>query len=148
MKQMTMVELLKRVQLFSGLGDDELQQVVSICHEVNINPNTVFIEQNTTGSEMYIIAEGTVDVFIHGLNNSRSLVILGQGQVVGEMALIDQGYRSASVRSTKNGAHLFKIERDTFQSLCNDNTLIGFVVMRNMALDLAFKLRHRNLAEL
>ncbi len=145
---MTMVDLLKRVQLFSGLNEPDLQQVVDICEEIQIQPQTTFIEQNTTGSQMYIIAEGTVDVYINGLNNSRSLVILGQGQVVGEMALIDQGYRSASVRSTKNGARLFKIERDTFQSLCNDNTYIGFVVMRNMALDLAFKLRHRNLAEL
>ena len=145
---MLMIDLLKRVQLFSGLEDDDLIQVVNICEKVDIPPQSVFIEQNTTGSEMYIIAEGTVDVFINGLNNSRSLVILGQGQVVGEMALIDQGYRSASVRSTKNGAKLFKMERDTFQALCNDQTRIGFVVMRNMSLDLAFKLRHRNLAEL
>lgn len=145
---MLIVDLLKRVQLFTGLADEDLQQVVAICTEVEVPPQTVFIEQNTTGSAMYIIAEGSVDVFINGLNNSRSLVLLGQGQVAGEMALIDQGYRSASVRATKNGAKLLKIERDEFEALCNDNTRIGFFVMRNMSLDLAFKLRHRNLAEL
>lgn len=145
---MLMVSLLQRVQLFADLSKEDLLQVVAICAEVDIPKNTTFIEQNTIGSEMYIIADGTVDVYISGLNNSRSLVLLGQGQVVGEMALIDQGYRSASVRATKNGAKLYKIERSDFHELCGENTRIGFHVMRNLALDLAFKLRHRNLAEL
>lgn len=145
---MLIINLLKRVQLFADLSEEDLKQVAAICHELGIEPHTIFIEQNTTGNEMYIVADGTVDVFINGLNNSRSLVLLGEGQVVGEMALIDQGYRSASVRSTKNGAKLYRIERDDFHALCHQNTRIGFHVMRNLALDLAFKLRHRNLAEL
>jgi CRP-like cAMP-binding protein len=97
---------------------------------------------------MYIVAAGSVEVFIQGLSDSRSLVVLGKGQVIGEMALIDQGYRSASVRSTKEGATLYLIESDSFYSLCAENNHIGFIVMRNLAIDLAFKLRHRNLAEL
>lgn len=145
---MLMVELLNRVQLFSGLEQDDLLQVVRICEEIDIPPEAIFIEQNTTGSEMYIVADGTVNVFINGLDNAKSIVILGQGQVVGEMALIDQGYRSASVRATQNGAKLYKIERDDFHALCEQNSRIGFIVMRNMSLDLAFKLRHRNLAAL
>lgn len=145
---MLIITLLKRVQLFADLTDEDLQQVAAICKQVQIAPDETFIEQNTTGNEMYVVSDGAVDVFIHGLNNARSLVLLGEGQVVGEMALIDQGYRSASVRATKNGATLYRIERDDFHRLCHENTRIGFHVMRNLALDLAFKLRHRNLAEM
>ncbi len=137
--------LLKRTQLFSGLAEDELEQLAAICSEKKLASEEVIIHQNTTGTEMYIISEGEVEVFIQGLTDDRSLVILGNGQVIGEMALIDHGYRSASDRARKRGALLYKMERDAFYKLCETNTKIGFLVMRNLAIDIAFKLRHRNM---
>ncbi|MBK8984889.1 MAG: cyclic nucleotide-binding domain-containing protein [Chloroflexi bacterium] len=142
------IDLLKRVQLFTNLGHEELGLLGDICTEMQIAPREVIIEQNTIGSSMYVVALGSVEVFIHGLENARSLVVLGRGQVIGEMALIDQGYRSASVKATDEGATLYLMERDQFYRLCEQNYHIGFVVMRNLAIDIAFKLRHRNLAEL
>lgn len=139
--------LLRRVQLFADLTEEELEQLATICTEKKVGPGETIIRQNTTGTEMYIVGEGSVEVFIQGLNDARSLVLLGKGQVIGEMALIDQGYRSASVRATQDGATLYQVERDAFYKLCNANTNIGFLVMRNLAVDIAFKLRHRNLAE-
>ena len=145
---MSISALLKRVQLFANLDQSELEQLEAICQEISVNPGELIIEQNTMGTEMYIVADGSMEVFIQGLDNERSLVVLGKGQVVGEMALIDQGYRSASVRATRKGAKLYLIESDAFYQLCDKNNHIGFVVMRNLAVDIAFKLRHRNLAEL
>jgi len=145
---MSIPRLLRRVQLFANLNETELEEIAAISHEKNIGPGEQIIQQNTTGTEMYIVAEGSVEVFIQGLNDARSLVVLGKGQVIGEMALIDQGYRSASVRATREGAELYLIESEAFFKLCEENNHIGFIVMRNLAIDIAFKLRHRNLAEL
>ncbi|MCP4417237.1 MAG: cyclic nucleotide-binding domain-containing protein [Chloroflexi bacterium] len=145
---MSISNLLKRVQLFANLESSELDQLAAICSEQNISAGEIIISQNTTGNEMYIVAQGAAEVYIQGLNDARSLVVLGKGQVIGEMALIDQGYRSASVRTTREGATLYLIESDAFYALCEENNHIGFVVMRNLAIDIAFKLRHRNLAEL
>jgi CRP/FNR family transcriptional regulator, cyclic AMP receptor protein len=145
---MSISNLLKRVQLFANLEKDELEQLAAICQEKTVASGETIISQNTTGNEMYIVSQGSVEVFIQGLNDARSLVVLGKGQVIGEMALIDQGYRSASVRATREGATLYLIESDAFYKLCDANYHIGFIVMRNLAIDIAFKLRHRNLAEL
>ncbi|MCA9899378.1 MAG: cyclic nucleotide-binding domain-containing protein [Anaerolineales bacterium] len=145
---MSIANLLKRVQLFANLEANELEQLAAICQEKKIAGGETIISQNTTGNEMYIVAQGSVEVFIQGLEDARSLVVLGKGQVIGEMALIDQGYRSASVRTTREGATLYLIESDAFYKLCEENNHIGFIVMRNLAIDIAFKLRHRNLAEL
>lgn len=142
---MSVSTLLKRVQLFANLDADELTQVAAICTKKEAAAGDLILEQNTTGTEMYIVAEGSVDVFISTDGESRSLVMLGKGQVIGEMALIDQGYRSASVRATKRGATLYLIESEKFYELCTANHRIGYVVMRNLAIDIAFKLRHRNL---
>ena len=145
---MSITNLLKRVQLFTTLNATELEQIAAICTEKQAVPEELVIQQNTTGTGIYIIADGSVEVFIEGTDVARSLVVLGKGQVIGEMALIDQGYRSASVRATSKGATLYRIGNDDFNGLCQENNHIGFVVMRNLAVDLAFKLRHRNLTEL
>lgn len=142
---MSVSTLLKRVQLFANLNQDELEQLASICIEKQATASELILKQNTTGTEMYIVAEGSVDVFIRSDGEIRNLVVLGKGQVIGEMALIDQGHRSASVRATKDGAMLYLIESEKFYNLCAANNHIGFIVMRNLAIDIAFKLRHRNL---
>jgi CRP/FNR family transcriptional regulator, cyclic AMP receptor protein len=142
------LNVLKRVQLFAHLTEEELTLLAGICRPLEIGAHETIIEQNTTGSEMYVVASGAVEVFIRGLADARSLVVLGRGQVIGEMALIDQGYRSASVKATAEAVTLYVIERNQFYALCEQNTHIGFIVMRNLAIDIAFKLRHRNLAEL
>ncbi|VAW29842.1 hypothetical protein MNBD_CHLOROFLEXI01-1360 [hydrothermal vent metagenome] len=145
---MSISNLLKRVQLFANLKSDELEQLAAIAHEQKVSAGETIITQNTTGNELYIVATGSVEVYIQGLDDARSLVVLGKGQVIGEMALIDQGYRSASVRTTREGATLYLIASNDFYNLCEENNHIGYIVMRNLAIDIAFKLRHRNLAEL
>ena len=145
---MSLSNLLKRVQLFANLEPDELEQLADICQEKTVGSGALIITQNTTGKELYIVAQGSAEVYIQGLSDARSLVVLGKGQVIGEMALIDQGYRSASVRATREGASLYVIESEAFYKLCDENNHIGFIVMRNLAIDIAFKLRHRNLTEL
>jgi CRP/FNR family transcriptional regulator, cyclic AMP receptor protein len=145
---MSIANLLKRVQLFANLEPDELEQLAAICQEKTVGASELILSQNTTGKEMYIVAQGSAEVYIQGLSDARSLVVLGKGQVIGEMALIDQGYRSASVRATREGASMYVIESEAFYKLCEENNHIGFIVMRNLAIDIAFKLRHRNLTEL
>jgi CRP-like cAMP-binding protein len=125
-----------------------LVQLAGICSEEEVAPGNLIVEQNTTGTKMYIIAQGSVEVFIKGLEEDTVLVFLGQGQVFGEMALLDQGYRSASVRATTDGCRLYLLDYQKFKDLVTANQQIGFIVMRNLAGDLAFKLRHRNLAQM
>ena len=61
------------------------------------------------------------------------------------MALLDQGARSASVIAIEDGTTVYGISSQDFMNLCKTDTAIGYVMMRNMALDLSFKLRHKNL---
>jgi CRP-like cAMP-binding protein len=63
------------------------------------------------------------------------------------MALVDQGPRSASVRATSKPTVVQAIQRADLEALCQDETRIGYVIMRNLAADLSFKMRHRNLLE-
>lgn len=140
-----MLSVVKKVHLFNGLNEKELEDIASSCEKLEIPTGTILVTQNTTGDEVYFIGRGVIEVFVEGLEDERLLVMLGEGQVFGEMALIGHGYRSASGRAGKEGCTVYRLKAPAFNNLCEQNKNIGYVVMRNLALDLAFKLRHRNL---
>jgi CRP/FNR family transcriptional regulator, cyclic AMP receptor protein len=148
-------KVFKLVHLFTGLAESDLSKIGAITSEEIVEAGAIIIEQNSIGSRVYAIADGSVEVFIRGLGgdpnsggDERVLVILGKGQVFGEMALIDQGYRSASVRAGREGTRLYWFDNKEFNELCRTDNHIGFTTMRNLAIDLAFKVRHRNLAQM
>jgi CRP-like cAMP-binding protein len=142
---MSVTELLQSVALFSGLTTEELEEVAKICELRHYPAGSTIIQQGDTGDEMYVIEEGQVDILLVGYRSERPVVILGKGQILGEMSLVDHGYRSATARATEPTA-VQVIRQEEFTLLCERDTHIGYVVMRNLAADISFKLRHQHLA--
>ncbi len=147
------IELLKQSELFAGLPEDKIQQIVTIGSPRVYGAGDMIIAAGDPSDELYIVQEGLVEVLVSsgpapdvpGAQEMMAVVQLGRGQVFGEMALVDRGARSATVRCVKSDTQLFVIPRDVFWDLCEQDHHIGYVVMRNIARDLSFKLRHRNL---
>jgi len=145
---MDLTEILSNVEIFEGLEPAELSLVAKICRERRLHPGEAITEQGDRGDELYIVTDGFVEVSLgEGAAASRVIVNLGRGQIIGEMALVDQGPRSATVRAIVEPTEVQVIQRQDFERLCQGNHKIGYIVMRNIAADLSFKLRHRNLSE-
>jgi CRP-like cAMP-binding protein len=144
---MSLIDLLKTVSLFNGLSDHQLQRLIDISTEEIFDDEDIIIEQGAEGDKLYFISEGQVEILVRRrpTEPNRSQVYLGRGQIFGEMALIDMGKRSATVRCSQDHTVLHVIDSDDFSDLCSSDTAIGYIIMRNMAIDLSFKLRHRNL---
>jgi CRP/FNR family transcriptional regulator, cyclic AMP receptor protein len=139
-------QVLRGVMLFAGLSDEELDLVAAICNERQLQRGDVLAEQGAPGDEFYVVTNGFLEISIGGDEaSSQVLVNLGKGQIIGEMALIDQGPRSATVRAISEAA-VQVIRRADFENLCDKNNRIGYSVMKDIAADLSFKLRHRNMA--
>lgn len=151
---MTDPELLRGVDIFNGLTDQQLRQVASICQELELRQGDVVLQEHAQGSEMYVIAHGEVEVMLDvGASNCPlpvedgqvSIISLGAGQVFGEMALVDQGSRSATVRCVVTPTRVLTVPHRSFIELCEKDARLGYVVMRNIAADVCFKLRARNM---
>ncbi len=145
---MELRQVLFGIDLFEGLNEAQLDKVAKICAEKTFHAGEIIAEEGAEGNEFYIIIEGFVEVLLGRTNparDSRVVVSLGTGQIIGEMALLDQGPRSASIRATSEPTIVQVIGREDFEDLCQQDTQIGYIVMRNFAADLSFKLRHRNL---
>jgi CRP-like cAMP-binding protein len=144
---MELLDLWRAVSLFNGLTDVQFHRLIDISDEEMFHDDELIFQQGAEGDKLYLIREGQIEILIqkHPGEPERSQVFLGRGQVLGEMALIDFGKRSATARSCQDGTVLYSISRDDFTHLCSHDTAIGYIVMRNMAMELSFKLRHANL---
>jgi CRP-like cAMP-binding protein len=144
---MELRDLIRLVELFEGLTDPEILEVISIGEERIYRKGEMVVAQGKQGNELFIITEGAVEVTLQVEKSPpRVVIILGKGQLIGEMSLVDEGPRSATVRALDDPTIVQVIQHDEFHKLCQQNTRIGYIVMRNMAADLSYKLRHRHLS--
>jgi CRP/FNR family cyclic AMP-dependent transcriptional regulator len=143
---MELVKLLSSLELFQGLDADQLTQLAAISEREAYPIDQIVFKQGSHGDRMYIVAEGQVEIrFADSKGDDHPVLFLGQGQIFGEMALLDQGTRSATVVAAQDGTVVYTIPQASFIQLCDQNMTIGYKMMRNIALDLSFKLRHKNL---
>lgn len=145
----SVVENLRRVELLSGLSDEELLQIATICKVRRLAGGQHVFNEGDEGDELFVIHEGCVRIVINtrgpdGTFTPSTINLLYSGQSFGEMVLLGGATRSATVICVDPCVLLVIPERD-FAALCERNPRIGYLVMRNMAADLAYKLRSSNL---
>jgi CRP-like cAMP-binding protein len=87
------VEALKQVPLFSELGQRELELLARQLHERRFNKGSAVTTEGDTGAGFFVIVEGNAAVTVAGEDKGT----LGPGDFFGEIALIDDGVRSASI---------------------------------------------------
>jgi len=148
------VNILRRADMFYDLTEAQLEMVAAISSEAEYGMGEVIFEENSAGDELYVIAAGEVEIQVDpglirpgGAKAERPVTIatLRGGQTFGEVALVDQGLRTASARSASRRTHLLVIPRDRLITLCDNYPELGYRLMRNIAADLAFKIRGTDL---
>jgi CRP-like cAMP-binding protein len=151
---MTYVGVLNQADIFYDFTPEQLELVSSICQEKNYGLAQIIFEENSASDELYLIARGEVEILIDpALVSDRSetpsrpttIAVLRRGQSFGEVALVDQGLRSASARSANQNTKLIVIPQDKLMKICESDTQLGYQLMRNLAADLALKIRSTDL---
>ena len=146
-----LVSFLKQSDIFYQFTPTQLELVGNLCQEVVFNSGDLIFPENSNSKELYIIAQGEVDIFINRvvtgeLGKSETVVArLRRGQSFGEVALVDEGLRSASARAAQKDTLLLVIKRDQIIMLCETYPQLGFRLMYNLAADLAMKIRSTDL---
>ncbi|HEY0756837.1 MAG TPA: cyclic nucleotide-binding domain-containing protein [Ktedonobacteraceae bacterium] len=95
-------ETLASVELFSGLDKKELRHIANSCQERKYTPGTILMQQGGTGAGLFMLTEGHVKI-TKEVNPDRAeleIATAGPGDVLGEMALLDDLPRSATVTAT------------------------------------------------
>ncbi len=153
---MDYADILKQTDIFYDLSPTQLQMVASICQERSGRAGEMIFQENMPGNEMFIIVRGEVEILLDptlvaGTPGPRkgpgpvTIVTLREGQTFGELSLVDQGIRSASARCAAEHTRLLILPRDKLIQLCDTYPELGYRIMRNIAADLAFRIRNSDL---
>jgi CRP/FNR family transcriptional regulator, cyclic AMP receptor protein len=126
-------EMLRNIPLFAELTDDDLEVINELSVEKLMPRGTVVLTEGDGGDSLYAIVSGRVKVFI-GDEDGREIIlkILGPGDFFGEMSLIDQQPRSASV-SVIETSTLKVLSHVAFQECMKRAPAIATTVMTALA---------------
>lgn len=150
---MSLVTVLKQADIFYELTNTQLELISSISSEKKYEAGEIVFEENTPGTELFIIAEGEVEILVNPLTLGKkddgsgafTIATLRRGQSFGEVTLVDEGLRTASARCSQPSTYLIAIPRNKLMLLCDTYPQLGYKLMRNLAADLAMKIRHTDL---
>ena len=126
--------LLKGVDLFSELTEEQLGLLANLVVVQDFNRDeTVVLEGDCSMKALYLIASGTVQVYMTGIDGRETILsFLERGDFFGEMSLIDGEPRSASVR-TVTDAQLMIIHREPFLTLIRQTPEIAMSLLSEMS---------------
>ena len=120
--------LLADIPLFSACTKTDLNRIAALVDELEAPKGKVLTKQGNPGRECFIIADGRAKASIRG----RRSIGLGPGSFFGEMALLDQGPRTATV-TAETDMHLLVLDSRSFSSLIEDIPGVGRKVLRALA---------------
>jgi CRP/FNR family cyclic AMP-dependent transcriptional regulator len=139
------VDLLQRVPLFRTLGFSETMALSEICKIESKEDSHIIIHQDSLGQALYILKDGSATVKrrdpITGVEST--LATLNQGELFGEMSLIDDQLASADVIA-KGPVELLVIPRRDFEKLLASNDKLAIKVYRCFCAALSDRLRKAN----
>ncbi len=121
-------DLVKGVPLFADLDRRELQGVASSMKERTFEPGSTIATEGQTGIGFFVIAEGTAKV----TQGDQERGSLGPGDYFGEIALIDDGMRTASVTADSR-LKVYGLTSWEFRPLVETNASIAWKLLQTMA---------------
>ena len=126
------VELLRKVPMFAKIEPSKLKLLAFTSERLNFGPGQDLCRQGDVGDMAYIILDGEADVLVNTPTGELSVAKLGKNDLVGEMAILIDVPRTATVRAIGNVATL-AISKDHFFRMVTEFPQMGVEIMRELA---------------
>ena len=111
-----MLDELRQIPLFADLSEEDLERLYRMAETVSIPTGQLVLREGDPGDSLYVVLEGELEVTKCQGSQDVLLALYDPGQFFGEMALLEQAPRSASVRTVQE-SRLLVISQAAFQSL-------------------------------
>lgn len=134
------LDTIRQVEILRGLNDAELATVVRRAKRMEYKTGGVIVREQAPGGMLHIIIEGSVDVKKKSADAERTLAVLGEGEIFGEMSLFDGTAYSASIIARENTSTL-TIYKNEFLELAETQPALAFKVTTNIINTLSERLR-------
>jgi len=119
-------EVLEKSPLFEGMTNYQIRKAILISELIEFDEGELLVEQGTFGRSMYLILSGKVDVVRRGDSKTKSVAVLGVGQLLGEIGYIREIQRTADVRALTH----VEVLRFDYKKLKKDLKLFPYIVAK------------------
>ncbi len=113
---MSIGDFLRKISLFDNMPESDIDRVCGIAHEIDLPAGTCLFDEGSPADSAYIIRAGRLEIVKFSNEREILLAVRGVGEVIGEMALLDDAPRSASVRA-RDDSRLVVISKEQFDQL-------------------------------
>ena len=137
---MEKTSLLQQIPLFQNLTHGDLKSVAEIAVEVKYKAHQQVFAEGDVGDSLFVVESGVVRVLKKGREGNEEVARLSSGQHFGEMALIDEEHRSATVEAAED-TKLIKIKRADWESLLGQDFPLAYQVNKAFTKHLCRRLR-------
>jgi len=140
------LETVAQCEVFSGLDRADLLKFAALGEIQTFPKGTLIIEENTEGHELYVVLEGQIGIEVdrpQEVDATFRLRLLGRSACVGEIALLDESFRTASVRCNSQ-VSVLGIPHSSVLGLCHKEPALGLAFMTNLGKILAVRLKEAN----
>jgi len=125
------VDAIRDVSLFQGMAEPDLERLLGMAEIVTVEAGDVVIREGQSGDAMYAILEGELEVTRREGGRELSLANARAGEFIGELALLEDSPRSASVRAVEK-TRLLAISRAAFQALLSYSPSAPHTLLRTV----------------
>lgn len=124
---------LRDAYFFKDLSDEELRRIEGFCKEDRFGPGEVIFRENSPAERFFIVLDGMVEVWKdYSAPHPDLLAVHGQGHLFGEMALIDDLPRSATVVA-KTETRVLYLFRQEFERILHENVSISMSILKSLS---------------
>ena len=145
------ISLLQETEFFKGMTIDQMNEVLKIGDIVNFSKGDIIMKEGDIGDTMYVVLDGTVEVVksliiqgieeeVQGKNKVFSRLDATQHAVFGEMALLEEFKRTATIIALTN-CTFYEFKNNDFLSLTEKDHNLGYRLMLNLARIISARLR-------
>jgi CRP/FNR family cyclic AMP-dependent transcriptional regulator len=126
------VDLLRAIPLFEKMEVSKLKLLAISSDRVNFRPGAVMMSQGDEGDAAYVIMSGKGDVIVDTPSGKIKVAEVGPGQIVGEIAILIDVPRTATV-TTEAGLSALKIGKENFIRLLTGSPQVAIEIIRVLA---------------
>ncbi|HET6845714.1 MAG TPA: cyclic nucleotide-binding domain-containing protein, partial [Anaerolineales bacterium] len=125
-------DFLKHLELFSGLSEEDLSALAAQTELLEVPAGTDLIVQGEPGDAAFVVAQGQFEVIKKSDVQDIVIAVRQGGEVFGEMALLDQAPRTATVRAVAD-SQVLKIRGEAFQNMLRHSPTAALSILQTVS---------------
>ena len=134
-------DFLLNTPLFDGLKTNEIKNIAKHLSSIELSKDEILVKEGEKGNCVCFVVEGTLDVIKQSLTGESVIITaLHRGRSIGEMSIIDDFPRSATVKA-RTQVKLVILTREGFDLLLEENPQVGIKILKKISRLLSLNLR-------